>query len=551
MLAIAAFLAVAASLPALHGAAPPAKPRLVVLLVVDQMRADYLDRFRGEWTGGFHRLLRDGAWFRKAAYPYLSTVTCAGHATISTGATPHIHGVIANTWWDRARGATTTCTADPGVVNMGYGVVPTIGDSPSRLMVPSFADEMRRQESAHVVTLALKERSAIMLAGHGGDAVTWLSNNFDGWVTSPAFTKTLVPAVQTYARAHPIAADFGKTWDRLLPPHRYRTADDGVGETPPKGWTKVFPHVLAGNGQAPDLDFYHQWEASPFADAYVADMAAALAGELQLGKHDDTDLLAVSFSTPDIVGHAFGPDSQEVEDILAHLDKTLGSLFARLDALVGASHYVVALSADHGVTRIPEQLAMTAAGGGRVRSSDIISAIDGRLSEAWERGQYVAGWVGNDLYFKPGVYERLRGDAALMRGVVSTIEAAPGVHRVFRGDELKGAAASSDREERAAALSYFEGRSGDLIVALKPGWILSTLAATHGSAVPDDQRVPILFDGPWFRHGQYDDEATPADVAPTLARVCGITLPRAEGHPLASALASANVSRSTGHRPPD
>jgi predicted AlkP superfamily pyrophosphatase or phosphodiesterase len=515
----------------------PPRPRLIVMLVVDQMRADYIERFQDQWSGGLKRLVRDGAWFRRAAYPYLSTVTCAGHATIATGANPHVHGIIANAWWDRDRNAPTTCTEDPAMVNIGYGVRPTTGDSPARLVIPTLADEMRGQVSAHVVTLALKERSAIMLAGHGGDAVTWLSNSFDGWVTSPAYAKTLVPPVERFAQTHPIGADFGKVWERLMPAARYHSADDGVGEDPPKGWTKTFPHALKGSGRV-DTDFYHQWELSPFADTYVAEMAAALTEQMQLGKHDTTDVLAVSFSTPDLVGHAFGPDSQEVEDILAQLDRDIGDLLARLDRFVGKNSYAVALSADHGVTSIPEQLIAGRHPGGRIDTAAVVASTEKQLATAWGPRPYFGRWMGNELYFQPGVYARLRADPKLLAAIMRSIAAAPGVLRVFRSDELATAATASDLDLRAAALSYFAGRSGDLVVSLKAGWMVGNVATTHGSGNPDDQRVPVVFAGPWFQPGRYDDEVTPADIAPTLAHISGVTLPRAEGHPLLKAIAS-------------
>src|SRR3989442_416430 len=211
-------------------------PKLAVILVVDQMRADYVDRFKADWTGGLKRLVTRGAWFRRAAYPYLSTVTCAGHATIATGTFPHVHGVLQNVWWDRDARKVMTCTEDPGVKNIGYAASVTGGDSAYRLEASTFADEMRRQLSAHVVSLSVKDRSAIMLAGHGGEAVTWLSTALDGWVTSSAFTTSPVPAVKAFVEANPIDADFGKSWTRLLPAARYREPDAAEGEAPPRGW---------------------------------------------------------------------------------------------------------------------------------------------------------------------------------------------------------------------------------------------------------------------------------------------------------------------------
>ena len=184
----------------LVSAAGPAS-KLVVLVVVDQMRADYIDRFRGDWSSGLRRLVDRGAWFTRAAYPYLTTVTCAGHATIATGAYPHVHGVFSNTWFDRGRGAVTPCASDPGANAISYGGAGNSHTGPAALAIPTLADEMRAK-GGHVVTLALKARSAIMMAGHGGDSVTWISESLDSWETSTAFAAGPNPVVKEIGRVH-------------------------------------------------------------------------------------------------------------------------------------------------------------------------------------------------------------------------------------------------------------------------------------------------------------------------------------------------------------
>ena len=213
-------LAAAAALAAISAQprALAAPPKLVVMLVVDQMRADYVDRFQNDWTGGLKRLVSEGAWFRRAAYPYLTTVTCAGHATVATGAFPHVHGIFQNEWWDREVGKQMFCVEDLKVVDIGYTSEAEHGrESAWRLLVPTFGDVMRETRSAHVVSLALKDRSAIMLAGHAADAVTWLGDSLDGWVTSSAYTKAPVPAVKAFVDANPIDADFHKSWTPMRP----------------------------------------------------------------------------------------------------------------------------------------------------------------------------------------------------------------------------------------------------------------------------------------------------------------------------------------------
>ena len=495
------------------------------------MRADYVDRFNGEWTGGLKRMVTQGAWFQQAAYPYLTTVTCAGHATIATGSFPHTHGVFQNAWWDRDARKQMTCTEDPRTTDVGYGVPVTGGDSPYRLQVPTFGDQMRTQRQAHVVSLSLKDRSAVMLGGHGGDAITWLTNTLDGWETSSVYSETGVPAVKAFIDANPLAADFGKTWDRSLPAPSYSGPDDGLGEAPPQGWTRSFPHALKGTADEADATYFAPWERSPFADAYLGRFAAALVQSLQLGKHEGTDVLAVSFSSPDLVGHAFGPRSHEVQDMYAHLDKTIGTLFDQLDAIVGKDRWVVGLSADHGVTPIPEQLVAEGKDAGRINGGAIVDAIEQALKPAFGEGRHVTVLNTNDIYFEPGVYEKIRKSKPLTDAVIAAIAARPGIQRVFRSEEVRGADKSKDPLLRAAALSYFPGRGGDLIFATKPGWMISAAGTTHGSATPDDQRVPIMFLGHGIKPGRYQQPATPADLAPTLAALSGFSM-KAEGHPL-------------------
>lgn len=517
--------------------AAPLPPKLAVLLVVDQMPADYVDRFQTGWSAGLKRLVSEGAWLTRASYPYLTTVTCAGHATISTGAFPSTHGVFQNVWFDRGLKRVVTCTNDETVAPIAYGKGNAGSESGALLLTPSFADEMRRQRAARVVSLSLKARSAIMLAGHGGDAVTWLSDTLDGWGTSTAFAAAPVPEVHAFVTANPIDADYRRVWERLLPPNRYSEADAGLGENPPAGWTTSFPHPLMGSpgSRGPDVAFYHQWELSPYADAYLGRMATALAESMRLGRHEGTDLLAVSFSSPDLVGHAFGPYSQEVRDMFLHLDATIGNLLNRLDTIVGRGRYVVALSSDHGVTPIPEQLKAKGQDGGRLDMPALANAIERAAQAAAGPGKYVSRLVWNDIYLEPGMFEKLAGTSALDQ-VIKAVSAEPGVARVFRRDELPAARSSRDPLLRAAALSYVPDRGGDLVIAAKSGWMMSTTGTTHGSPNADDQRVPILFYGQGIRPGRYDAPATPADIAPTLAAICGITMPQAQGRALSAVL---------------
>jgi predicted AlkP superfamily pyrophosphatase or phosphodiesterase len=390
---------------------------------------------------------------------------------------------------------------------------------------------MRTGKKAHVAALSLKDRSAIMLAGHGGDAVVWLTNALDGWETSKVFGEQPNPVVTAFVEANPIAADFGKTWDRMLPAASYSGPDEGAGEAPPQGWTRSFPHPLKGTAGKADTTYFSQWERSPFADAYLGRLAAALVDGLALGTHESTDVLAISFSTPDLVGHAFGPRSHEIQDIYAHLDKTMGALFDALDEKVGKGRWVAGLTADHGVTPIPEQLVAEGKDAGRIDGSALYGAIEDALHGAVTEGRHITVINTNDIYFEPGIYEKIQKSRELTAKVLGAIERRPGVQKAFLSEQIRDGARSKDPLVRAAALSYFPGRSGDIVFATKPGWMISSAGTTHGSASPDDQRVPILFLGAGVKPGKYQEASSPADVTPTLGAIAGLSM-KAEGHPL-------------------
>ena len=523
---------------------PAAAPKLVVVVVADQMRTDYLDRFSADLTGGLRRLARDGAFFVDSAYPYLNTVTCPGHATIGTGAFPYRHGMILNAWIDRRTGLSRGCTEDPTVTPVTYGTPAALAESPRDLLLPTLADQLRERAKGRVVALSLKPRSAIVLAGRKGDAVVWFDDKAT-WATSSAYTKSPVPFVQQFITANPITADVNKVWELSLPAERYRNSDEGVGEKPPGNWTKTFPHPLSTTGKV-DSAFYTRWKASPYADEYLGRMAAASVDALKLGQGEGVDFLGVSFSTLDSVGHAFGPDSHEVHDIVVRLDRTIGQLLDHLDATVGKDNYVVAFSSDHGVAAIPEQTA----GAGRLAARPVLDAIDAALVPLWGSGKYAAISAYTDIYLAAGVFDRLREDARARHAVLTALRAVPGIAQVFTADDLDsgGARTSSNLVKRAAALSFNRQRSGDIIIVPRENWILSTAATTHGTLYPYDARVPVIFLGAGVQAGRYQSAASPADIAPTLAAIARVRFDRQDGRVLTDALAK--VPAATAGRVP-
>lgn len=508
-------------------------PKLVVILVVDQMRGDYLEWYGAGLTSGLRRLMRDGAWFTKAAYPYLNTVTCAGHSTIGTGTFPYRHGMILNSWLDRTTGKSPYCTDDPTATEISYNKLsPVQGDSAKLLLVPAIGEQIV-ERGGRSVAISMKPRSAVPLTGHKATAVMWFDDR-GGWTTSSAFTREPVPFLQRFIDANPIAADFDKVWERTLPISAYQHEDDAEGEGTLTGGTRTFPHVLGSPGGQPDAAFYSRWQRSPYSDEYVGRMVAAAIDALKLGQGHSTDFLGVSFSALDMVGHVFGPKSHEVQDVLIRLDRTIGRLLEHLDTAVGAANYVVGLSADHGVAEIPEQVGR----GGRVSNKVIIEALQKGLVPLLGPGEHVISAAYTDIYLSDAARTRLAADGKLKALALETLRSVPGIGYAFWGPDLATVEARSDHDpvRRAAALSYNAGRSGDLIIAPGPNWLLSTSVTTHGTQHAYDQRVPVMLFGAGVRSGHYQQAATPADLMPTLAAVAQIKIAPTDGRVLTEAL---------------
>lgn len=518
-------------------AAARTTPPLVVLIVADQFRGDYVQLYGHQWTKGLRRLFDSSAYFPLAKYPYSVTLTCAGHVTIGTGAFPQTHGMIANDWFDRATRRRVACTNDPTVTAIGYGGRPaTERHSAQRMLTNTFADELRNQAAIapRVVSMSLKARSAIGLAGHAGDLVMWEED--DGtWATSTAFASAPRPEAEAFAQSHVIARQYGRIWDRLMPPAKYLFTDDGAGELKLGDGTTMFPHAMTQANGLADLRWVNNWERTPFVDEMLADMAIAFSDGL--GQGAGTDVLAVSFSALDLVGHHFGPKSHEVQDVLARLDVQIGRLLETLDRRVGAGRYVVALSSDHGVAPVPEQVSAMGLNAGRFRTADVAAPLRATWAGFVTDGvDPIANAAGSEYYFTPAALAAIEANPAIRRALTATALALPGIDRAYWADDVERSTATDDPILRSLRLSYFPGRSPDLRLIPKTHWMASTDATTHGTPYAYDQRVPVLLMGFGITPGRYLTDVSPADIAPTLAALTGIILPRAEGRVLTEAL---------------
>ena len=533
--------ALAAGLAWPPAAAQPARPSptLLVLVVVDQMRADYLTRFDARFTGGFRRLIDEARIFEQTFYPYLNTVTCAGHATLGTGAWPKTHGVILNEWYRRELSRVRSCTADADTTPVQYvGVAEKEGHSAKELRVPTLAERLRaRWPQSRAVTLAVKPRSAVMMAGKGATAVTWVGA--DGWQTSTAYADRLVPEVVHALGPEPFLRERALVWERLHAPGSYEGADDGVGERPPTGWTSLFPHPLLSPDHPKEL--IELWQTSPYADEQVAIMAASLIESYQLGRRGVVDFLGVSFPATDKVGHDFGPDSHELQDTLLRLDRTLDTFLKALDTLVGRDRYALALSADHGVALVPEAQRARGEDAGRLPTAMVATAVNEALTTAGlGPGPHVARVEYTEIYLTEAA--RARVTAETIAPALAAVRALRGIRDVVWTPALASLDAN-DPDVRAIRAGFVPERSGDLTMVPARQWIVvpgrnpaGGSATTHGTSNSYDQHVPLLFYGGPFLPGRTSEAATPADAAPTLAATVGLAFDGVEGRALPGAV---------------
>src|SRR5215213_9545689 len=363
------------------------RPRLVLLIVVDQFRYDYLERF-GDLFGpnGFRRLMRDGASWTQSNYDHMPTYTAPGHGTMMTGAYPAESGIIGNEWLDRASGKIITSVSDDSVKLLG-GLPNDPASSPSRLMCSTVGDELRlaTNDRAKVIGISVKDRSAILPAGRHANAAYWFSWTSGTMVSSTYYFNQLPPWVSTFNAAKPADKYFGAKWERLLPQAEYvkragadNPAWENVGSA--SGDTNSFPHTITGGATTPGRSFYTALDYSPFINELLLSFAQQAIVNEQLGQDDDTDVLSVSFSGNDYVGHRFGPYSQEAMDATLRVDRNIATLLDFVQARVGLSNTLIAFTADHGVSPIPEHAAALGLGGGRVKFGDVMGKVQAAIS---------------------------------------------------------------------------------------------------------------------------------------------------------------------------
>jgi hypothetical protein len=548
-------------LHASRAAAPRAedsRPRLAVLVVVDQLRGDYLERWSklfGE--GGFRRLQTEGAWFQDCHYPYASTMTAPGHTSIVTGCSPDKHGIVMNDWFDRAAGVKVYCTASDRhkrvpPANTGQDekvgladAQPAVGAmSPERLLSPTLGGALKDATGgrARVVALSYKDRSAILLGGKRADACYWFDTASGTVITSTYYRDRLHGWAEAFNRERGADRWFGENWDRFRGDLDYTAnsgPDDVDGEGTGIGQGRTFPHLMTGGAKTIGKRYYEAVYSSPLGNELLLDLTLKAIDAERLGTRETPDLLCVSFSSSDIVGHIWGPDSQEVLDVTLRMDDVLRRLLNHLDAQVGKGRYVIALTADHGVCPLPEVSLVHGEDAGRLSPSLLAGKAEEFVRATFDRngqkGRWVAGSADPWVYLNQSLIQSrgLRAEE-VEDALVGWLKKQRGVLTAYGRTQLIRGVDKNDLIGEQVRKSFYSDRCGDVVVVTKPHYLMIPFltGTTHGTPHPYDTHVPLLVYGPGIQSGIRKDSVAPQAIAAILSHSLGIKPPRdAEARP--------------------
>lgn len=503
-------------------------PKLIVGLVVDQMRYDFLTRYWDNFgEGGFRRLVEEGYSFSYAHYPYVPTYTGPGHASIYTGGTPAVHGIVGNDWFDRRLGKRVYCVNDTTVT--GVGARGYVGEmSPRNLMTSTITDELRLSTNLRgkVVSVCLKDRGSILPAGHFPNGAYWFDSETGHFITSSYYGQASLPKwLQAFNKRGVADSLLRQQWSLLLPADQYRqsTADNMPFEKPLPGGEKspVFPHNLPILKKEAGLELV---KYTPFGNYLTLSAASAAVEGESLGRDADTDFLCVSLSSPDYIGHNFGPNSLEIEDTYVRLDRQLATFFNYLDNTVGKGNYLLFLTADHGVSPAPGYAKQLGMPGGSLIQKPLAEGLDEYLYKQFGQKDLVRYLINQQVYLdRELIVKRLFAIEEVLDACEFYLLTQPGVVAVI---PFHRPAFYRQLLMELVSESYYPPRSGDLYVQMEPNWVEEhPMGSSHGTAYRYDTHVPLLWMGWRVQPGRTQQYVKITQIAPTIAQLIGILEP--------------------------
>ena len=519
------------------------RPKLVVGIVVDQMRWDYLYRYYGRYgNDGFKRMLKNGFSAGNTNINYVPTYTAIGHTSIYTGSVPAIHGITGNDFFLDHGDKTVYCTEDDQVQSVGTNS--TDGQmSPKNLLTTTITDELQLATNfrSKVIGIALKDRASILPAGRAADAAYWFDDTTGNWVTSTWYMKELPEWVQQFNQQNLAKKYLDRGWSTLYPIHSYIQSTSDIND-----YERALPGTDAPAFPVDTANLYKKFGAgiirsTPFGNAFTFDMAREAIKNENLGKRDVTDFLAISLSSTDYVGHSFGPNSIEVEDTYLRLDQDLGNFLTYLDQEVGKGEYTVFLTADHGASHNIGFMEDHQLAAGAWNSSAVQRALNSQLGSIFGAKNLVRSMINYQVHFnQQEIDEKDLGLNKIERETVRFLETQDGVaHAVIMADATNAAIPAVLREY--IINSYNRERSGAIQIILQPAWYSSGIprpkGATHSAIYPYDTHIPLIFMGWGIKRGETVRPTNITDIAPTLAALLHIQTPDGNiGPPISEAI---------------
>ncbi|MBD0332130.1 MAG: alkaline phosphatase family protein [Chitinophagaceae bacterium] len=501
------------------------RPKLIVGIVVDQMRWDFLYRYYDRFaaTGGFKRILQSGFSCENTYIPYTPTVTACGHSCIYTGSVPGINGITGNMWWDRELNATVYCTEDKTVKTVGSSTELGLM-SPRNLLVTTICDELRLATNfqSKVVGIAIKDRGGILTAGHSANAAYWYDNKTGDWITSTYYMNDLPEWVKNFNKKKLVDKYYEKDWKLLYPLNTYLQSTEDEKSYEGKSLGKAFPYNLKQFA----TKNYGIISVTPYGNTFTFDFAKEAVIAEQLGADNVTDILAVSLSSPDYIGHTFGPNSVEQEDDFLRLDKDLGDFLNFLDMKVGKGSYLLFLSSDHGVAHVPGFLREHKIPAGSFENLNV-DDLNSQLKQKFAADNLVVSLLNYQVHLNyDAIYNHKLDVEAIKSWLIEYISKIPGIARVFETDKIMQTTLNSKVKEMLAN-GYYPKRSGDIQYILMPQTIeaFGTTGTTHGLWNPYDAHIPLLWYGWNIKPGKAYREVYMTDIAPTLAALLHIQVP--------------------------
>lgn len=508
-------------------------PKLVVGVVVDQMRYEFLERFQDKYgEGGFRKLIREGFNYRNHHYNYMPTTTGPGHASIFSGALPSVSGIVYNTWYDRDLGKAVNCVnGSDRYISVGIAdSLPAGHAGPHYLLSTTIADELKKasQFKSKAYSISIKDRSAILGAGHRGDGAFWFDTQSGKFITSSHYMDDLPDWVKDFNSNGYVDSLNQSVWNLAFPEEDYITsrADNNRFEAKFSNQeTPTFPYDLRKLNEG--TDGYYHLPFTPFGNEMVAELSKNAVENEHLGSGNFTDFLAINFSATDYTGHKNGPYSMEIEDMYIRLDRTIEDLIKFLNQKVGAGEYVLFLTADHGAVAAPLWLREEKLPGGLFNPTALASRISEYVASKYGIDSCILYSDSYQIYLDDTRFSSMEEKGKIAQSIKAFLHKENHVQEAFTSKELENYSADSPSPKSLLRNSYYPYRSGDVFFISKPGWLGTTSRNATGHATPFayDTHVPLLWYGKNIPQGSSVRRVSITDIAPTVTTMCRVMIP--------------------------